>query len=241
MKYITVSRALEQAVLQKVNETMAVCHGHYSKNISVPTIKFRQIGRRAGTCRFNFYDNTSLIVINPDFFKNYYDDMLNDTVPHEVAHHVSAWVHGRKGYNHSWLWKGVMNVLGIPAADRCHEYSLEGVKVRNVRKPYKYSCGCDTPHFLTELKHVRQQRAIEAGRRGCYCLRCRKSIVYQGFTHNGAFIPSRKLEVKHVPMTTEPVFVPKPEPVTPVIVEPQFRTVTKFIGGMLVNVKVPLT
>ncbi len=180
MKYITVSPTLENAVREKMAATMAVARSHYSKNIPEPVLKFRQLGRRAGVCRFNFYDNTGLVVINPDFFKNYYDDMLNDTVPHEVAHHLSAYIFGPKGYNHSCLWKGVMRVIGVPAAERCHEYSLEGVKTRQVSKPYQYGCGCEVKHPATKSKHEKMQYHITIyGKTGYTCRKCRKPLVYE--------------------------------------------------------------
>lgn len=240
MKYITVSPTLEKVVREKMAATMTVARAHYSKNIPEPTLRFRQLGRVAGKCSFNFYSNTGEIIINPDFFKNYYDDMLNDTVPHEIAHHLSAYIHGRKGYNHSWLWKGVMRVLGVPAADRCHEYGLEGVKVKNVNRPYKYVCGCGN-HDLTPYKHQQFQRSIARGYRGLRCLKCHKWLVYEGFTHNGIFIPYKKQETVAIPLVKEvEVFTISTPPVTVKEPETLFRMVTKFVNGSLVNVKVPL-
>lgn len=254
MKYITVSPTLEKAVRDKMSATMALCQTHYStRSIPVPTLRFRQLGRVAGRCSFNFYSNTGEIVINPDFFKNYYDDMLHDTVPHEVAHHVSAFIYGRKGYNHSHLWKDVMRVVGVKAAERCHEYSLDGVKVRNVQRPYKYSCGCTTNgHQLTQYKHNQHQLSLQRGRCGLKCGKCCRFIVYEGFTQNGIFIPVAKRQTPPtvvipaprllVPVKITPITTFKPEPTITITEQvPAFKYVPRFVNGVLVNVKVPIT
>jgi SprT protein len=230
MKYITVSHELESAVRNKMLNTIDICRNKYSLDIPLPVIKFRQLGRRAGVCRFDFLSKTGLIVINPDFFKNHYDDMLNDTVPHEVAHHVSAYVYGPAGHNHGHFWKGVMQKLGIPAPDRCHEYSLEGVKVRNVQRPYKYVCGCSTEHNFTEFKHKRHQQLLMMGYNGYRCKHCKVQLKLE--------ISSSK-EIS-VPRFIQQFNVPTPKPLTITEPESKFKTITKFVNGMLINVKVPL-
>jgi hypothetical protein len=173
--------------------------------------------------------------------------MLNDTVPHEVAHFISVFVHGRNGDGHGWLWKSVMSVIGIRSAERCHQYSLEGVKVRNSVTPFKYSCGCkDFTHELSNTKHTRHQAAVSVGRKGYRCRKCKKFLTFNGFNHNGKFIPAKKTETKEVPVS---VIIPVARPVAvpvirvvpaPTVPDSGFRMVTRFVNGSLTNVRVPV-
>ena len=246
MKYITVSAELRKACEAKMEETLDICRKKYGKDIPTPPLKFAQLGRRAGICQYThgIWDTkvTALIVINPDFFKNHYDDMLNDTVPHEVAHYIAIFIHGQKAHGHGWLWKSVMHAIGL-SGDRCHEYSLEDVKVKTIPRPFKYSCGCSDGHTLTAYKHRQHFDSIGMGRRRLQCRRCRKYLTYEGIIQNGVFTPSQK----RTPVVPEPVrivqvfnIVPPAQPITVTEPESKFKTVTRFVNGMLENVKVPI-
>ena len=200
MKFTTVSPQIQEAFQNKMEEVLNICRQKSGQNIPTPPLKFRQMGRRAGVCHcsfiFEFGRRTSYkpgsgyVVINPDYLKNYWDDMLNDTCPHEVAHYVAAFLYGREGYGHNNLWRRVMSWMGIPAADRCHQYSLEGVKTRQTHKDYKYTCGCyGSIYWVTAAKHERYQYGERTGR-GARCRRCRKVIVIEGFN-------SKRNEIKY--------------------------------------------
>ena len=253
MKYITVSPELRKACEAKMEETLDICRKKYGKDIPTPPLKFAHLGRRAGICQYvmpswiNNHTTTATIIINPDFFVKYYDDMLNDTVPHEVAHYISVFIHGERGSGHGWLWKSVMHAIGL-SGDRCHTYSMEGVKTRRPM-PFKYTCGCDDgtkEHLVSSVIHRKHQLALSVGRKGYRCQKCRQHLVYQGIVDNGKFIPAKKTPsepTKEVPSYTFnlPV-VPRPieRPITVTEPESKFRTVTRFVNGMLTNVKVPL-
>jgi predicted SprT family Zn-dependent metalloprotease len=255
MKFTTVSPQIKSAFEAKMEEVLVICRQKSGKDIPTIPMKFSQLGQRAGICRCvwtshyfpsvsTVIPSSSYIVINPDYLKNHWDNMLNDTCPHEVAHYVAGFLYGKAGYNHGHLWKRVMAWMGIPSAERCHEYSLEGVKVRNTHRDYKYSCpNCARVFMLTPKKHQRHQFLISYGTRGLWCPRCKQNIVFEGFSHNGNFIPTaKKMEPKHVEVSPT-VFVhtvnpPTPATPPPVVSEPTYRTITKFVNGMLVNERV---
>ncbi len=241
MKYITVSPILEKAVRDKIEATLEICRKKYGKPLPMPILKFRQSGRVGGYYQTSqpFWGKPELISINPDYFKNHYDEQLNVTVPHEVAHYVTHHVFGNV-QAHGWQWASVMRVIGLPP-DRCHTFSLEGVKTRRVAKPYYYVCGCIT-HYFTKLKHSRAQSNISiSGKSGYTCRRCRKPLTYQGFTQNGIFVPMKKREmVVAVPVKVVEVFRIETPTLSVTDDQPLFRMVTKFVNGSLVNVKVPI-
>jgi|SRR5579862_3076945 len=257
MKYVTVSTILEQAVRAKMEATLDTCRKHYQKDIPTPLLRFKQLGRTAGIYHYrraNDRPTHSEIRINPDFFKNYYDDMLNDTVPHEVAHYVSVFLFGHnEGGGHGWRWREVMRVIGIRAADRCHQYALDGVAIRRGSEAnFKYTCRCDGgehEHWLSKRVHARHQSALVMGGKGYRCKQCRTNLVYKGFKHGDAFVPAAPTVTQLPPVKLNPsvaamlpkiAVTPRPEP-KPVVPDSGFRTVTRFINGVLTNIKVPVS
>src|SRR5271157_4294516 len=156
LKPAYVDSSIRSVCEQKMRDTIALCQTKTTKPIPTPPMVFQRLGCRAGVCVINHLSNTTTILINPDFFKDYYDDMLNDTVPHEVAHHVACFLFGRQANGHGHYWKMVMRWIGLHAADRCHTYNVENARLRNVERPFKYSCNCKT-HFLTNHLHTKHQ------------------------------------------------------------------------------------
>jgi SprT protein len=82
------------------------------------------------------------------------EDMINQTLGHELAHLVAYKVYGSWG--HDWKWRTVMRALGLDPS-RCHSYSLEGVKTRNVRKVMAKcpTCGKEFPVTLRRAAQIR--------------------------------------------------------------------------------------
>jgi predicted SprT family Zn-dependent metalloprotease len=253
MKFTTVSPQIRIAFESKIEEVLEICRKKSGKDIPSIPIKFSQMGRNAGVCKsywtrtgfdkkgYSYVPGSSYIVINPDFFKNYYDDMLNDTCPHEVAHYVAVYLYGIEGNNHGYLWRMIMSWIGVPAADRCHQYSLEGVKVRHPRD-YHYTCGCPGfTHCLTLRKHERHQFLLRNyNNSGFICKNCRQHITWVGFKNGEHFIPLAQAQSQ--PVSVPRTFVnvePTPAPSIPKS-EPTYRLVTKFVNGVLTNVKVPI-
>ncbi len=245
MKYITVSPTLEKAVREKIEATLEICRKRYGKALPFPTLHFRQSGRVAGYYQppSAFHGKPESLNINPDYFKKYYDEQLNVTVPHEVAHYVVHHVFGNV-QTHGREWASVMRVIGLPP-DRCHTFSVEGVKTRQVAKPFHYGCGCVTHHF-TKLKHSRAQSNVTIyGKTGYSCRKCGKRLVYEGFMNGSTFIPAKKTtneptkEIAVVSFKLPSIPRPAERPITVTASENRFRTVTKFMNGMLTNVQVP--
>ena len=161
-------------IIQKIETKIAEVMGLFRKRFhsadltETPKYSFRQMGRRGGLA----YYKENRIELNPDFFKNHAEEMINQTVPHEVAHLVAFKVYSLLGKGHGRFWKLVMGALyplGVKVS-RCHQYDLEGVKVRIVARPFSYHCGC-MDHNITKNIHAK----IQSGRKYT-CNRCRQPI-----------------------------------------------------------------
>ena len=136
-----------------VNKKVDECYAKARKFFNMPEllrceVEFGLTGLRAGTANYT----RNRIRINSGFLLRECVDMIEDTVPHEVAHLVTYRVFStfrvRFGYNaltnqfpklkpHGSEWRLVMEmVLGVPAT-RCHKYAI-------VREAGRYQAG--NPH-----------------------------------------------------------------------------------------------
>ena len=140
----------------------------YKQSFDVPQLVYKQMGRTAGKAWFSAWK----IEINPDFLNNgHLSDMINVTVPHELAHLISRKVYGDLGAGHGRFWKSVMIRLGL-RPDRCHDYSLEGVKTRRTKRTQTATCPTCGEQLMITPYRVRQ---IQNGAK-VYCtktMRCR--------------------------------------------------------------------
>ena len=156
-------------------------------NLPIPPIKFRRMGKTAGQATWNYEHDgfryadrpildSLIITINQDYCQNgHWEDVLNNTLPHEYAHILAIYLYGRRlGSGHGHGWKNCMRALGLKP-ERCHSMSLEGVKVRKTFQ-VEYSCGCDK-HYVGKLRHNKLQNNP---RYSCSCRKCRQKIVFTG-------------------------------------------------------------
>ncbi len=143
----------------------------YKRAFGVIPVRFDLTGRTAGMYRVQ--RGTRLIRYNPYIFAKYFDDGLEQTVPHEVAHYVTDQLHGlRRVRPHGPEWRAVAHALGAsPRAT--FNYDLSGIPQRQQRL-FSYHCGC-TEHQLTTRRHNR----VHAGERVYLCRRCRSPLVYR--------------------------------------------------------------
>jgi predicted SprT family Zn-dependent metalloprotease len=257
-RQVHVKSEIRKAFEAKFVETLAKAKPHHGKDIPLIPLYFLACGGKAGYFRQQF------IAINPDYFTKPggYEEMLNVTLPHEVAHYITRFLYGidRKTVkSHGWQWAQVMGWIGLPPT-RCHQMDSEGIVNRHER-PYKYQCGprCMVEHLFTARKHIKAQQLAKLGGRNYYfCKKCRTRLVYAGLVHNGHFTSAAKptpalaspldlmlkvLDPKSIQVT---VYDIKPAPVVattpPMTPEPKptHKTVTRWIGGMLQNTRVPI-
>lgn len=96
---------------------------------------------------------------------------LAETVPHEVAHVVTAICH-RRARPHGPEWRSVMRWFGIAQAARCHRFEVPAGGRRQRRWPYRCGCG---EHQLSTTRH---HRVLHKGTR-YLCRRCGETLSYQ--------------------------------------------------------------
>jgi len=111
---------------------------------------------------------------NPWLFAKYFDDNLQGTVPHEVAHYI---VHCQYGLHrvrpHGAEWRAVMHAFNADPSVT-GDYDLTGIPQRRQRR-FDYHCGCQS-HQLSTRRH----NTISRGRGRYQCMKCSGELVYSG-------------------------------------------------------------
>lgn len=225
MKSLRVASEIQAAFEAKLREGIQKIQQVTGKPIQSPILLFRQCGRRAGICCIRF--RKCYIVLNYDLVIKAatYDEMLNCTLPHELAHWADYVLNdGWKGEPHGPRWRQVMRMLGANP-ERCHDMDMTGVKVRKQQR-FGYKCNCGHDHRLSLTLHNRHQSG-----RYRICNRCQTRLVYVGIAVD-----------KETLMKPKPIEVPRVKEVKPVVTNvvrppswPQYRNVTRFVNGSLVN------
>ncbi len=108
---------------------------------------------------------------NPTLFARHFDEGLNDTIPHEVAHYVVDKRYPRRRCKpHGAEWRQVMRDFGIDNPRATHRTPLDGLPIRRQRR-YIYYCACgEVP--LSATRHNR----ILRGQTRYFCRRCHQPL-----------------------------------------------------------------
>lgn len=132
--------------------------------LEIPEIKFNLKGSTAGICQMVLTKCT--LRFNPKLYRENTEDFLRYTIPHEVAHYVTALLHGRVK-PHGKEWKNIMNLFGIENPLRCHSYDISDLY------PWIYRCDC-REYSISPKKHS----LIVRGKRIYTCDDCHKRLEF---------------------------------------------------------------
>ena len=138
-----------------------------ARRLPVPTVAFDLRGRAAGQAIFARRSRDCRIRINAQLLASHPQEMLAETVPHEVAHVVIYRLYGRRAKPHGKEWKALMRAFGIEPAP-CH--TLPAEPTRQLKR-YRYACACDEPAWLTSIRHKRAQQGTDY-----LCRRCGEKL-----------------------------------------------------------------
>lgn len=145
--------------------------------VSVPAIRFDLTGQTAGMAVYDRRGDPrdrALVRINAALLRDNPKHIIQQTVPHEVAHVVSRWLWGKDIRPHGHEWKSVMRKFGKQPT-RCH--TMDTTSSRRL-PTYSYRCACQNLTEMTSIRHRRAQAACETGRHAYSCRRCRRPFVY---------------------------------------------------------------
>lgn len=143
-------------VLKKCGEVLAKASEIYGYDFSdvIHNISFDLRGKTAGQAIKK--GNVLSIRFNSEAVEKHLDHILNDTIPHEIAHIVN-FARCETGKNHNAGWKAVCKRLGGSSA---LYHSMKLTPARKTRK-YVYRMECGKEFSLGAIRHNKIQRGVE--------------------------------------------------------------------------------
>lgn len=150
----------KQQIIDKVNSLIAVANSHYNITLPPIDIRFDLRGKSAGQakCTYHGFLNTTsnhVLRFNIDMINNdSFDHILNETVPHELAHTICY--HTRWGKNHDKTWQKICVFLG-GNGQRCH---TEEITPARITEKYLYKTTCGRIIQVGKVRHNRIQKGI---------------------------------------------------------------------------------
>ncbi len=171
-----ISKDQKEQVVDRVGFFCVCAEQLYGGEFTPDAVLFdiRRNSMRSGQYCYTVHRNgcmSHVLRFNQAFLARYWDDMMENTVPHEVAHFVAKVREGREPDfiedGHGPNWEGIMKDFWVRPLIH-HRYSIEHTR------PYVYRCSCrEVP--LTSIRHNRSQRKGGAYYR---CKRCGNSLIY---------------------------------------------------------------
>lgn len=107
------------------------------------------------------------IDINPVLLNENIEYVINQTVPHEVAHVVAYSVYSNVISSHGVEWISIMKLFGCEP-DRCHKLNVSAINQIRNRKKYNAECICGelleiSSNQATRMKNGKIYRHIDCG------------------------------------------------------------------------------
>jgi SprT protein len=134
-----------------------------------PVVRFDLRGQAAGQAHW-VTGQPPQLRFNLTLARRHRRSFVAQTVPHEVAHLVTAACYGRTR-PHGAEWRSVMARFGQPDARACHDFEIPPDSMRRQRR-WAYACGCRR-HALSTTRH----RRIQSGRSRYHCARCGHALT----------------------------------------------------------------
>ncbi len=160
-----------QQVIARTNFYIEQARTLFNIKQSPIEISFNLKGRTAGMYRVK--QRQREIRYNAYIFSKFFEDNINVTVPHEVAHFVTDILYGlNKIKPHGVEWKEVMKAFEADASVTAN-FDLSGIPLTTLPL-YRYNCDCQE-HQLTSIRHNK----INKRRYQYYCNVCKQLLRYQ--------------------------------------------------------------
>lgn len=187
---------IKQRVNERIERDIEVAEKHFGIKIKFPNVVYKKRGTVAGVAKHYMWE----IDLNPVLLMENLDEMINDTVPHELAHLIDYQLHpenfasgritmtrsGRyrreKRSVHGPTWKNIMIVLGVDPS-RTHNMDTTNSRVKKGPK-HVYVCKtCGTVMELGDKRHAKMQAGAKYWMRGCG--------RHEGYEYQGRELPER--------------------------------------------------
>lgn len=172
----------QQQIIEQVAALLQQCEKYFYQSFKPIDIRFDLHGRTSGM--FVVKNKQQYLRFNPFIFSKFFEDSLNNTVPHEVAHYISHQLFGLRNIRpHGKEWKSIMQVLGARPLVTGN-YDLSGISIRRQRR-FDYACDCMTHQSLpfgTTRSNATRPNIFVENAPGNYCNNLQLSLLKFGLS-----------------------------------------------------------
>jgi SprT protein len=160
-----IDEARRQEVIAHSNVYIAQAESLYNQRFGAVDIRFDLSGGTAGMFRVD--GKHCHLRYNPWLFAKYFEENLQGTVPHEVAHYITHELYGLHRIRpHGPEWLSVMSDFEADPTVTC-DFDLSGIPQRRQRL-FNYRCSCRT-HEVSARRH----NAMQRGKGRYECVLCK--------------------------------------------------------------------
>ena len=171
---------MSQAFLVEVRKVMALAESKFDVDLSDVAVQLNIRGyRTAGQAGWKKRSGitTYRLRFHPLAISKYYDHMVKDVIPHEVAHMV-CYKNPSLGRNHNWGWKSVCRALG-GSAERLHDMNLDEARLGRTSTSKKFEYRCENGETI--VLGLGRHRSLQSGKYLSYSCSRRGKIKASGF------------------------------------------------------------
>lgn len=159
-------------VIEKTQFYINFANCSLNLNLMPIDVRFDLRGKSSGM--FVVQRDNVFIRYNEIIFSSYFDESLNNTVAHEVAHYVVyARSRGRRPKPHGKEWKSIMSLFGV-TPEVTSKYDISFLPLKQQQR-YAYRCACMT-HQLSTTRHNKVIKKMAV----YHCKKCKQSLKLSG-------------------------------------------------------------
>jgi SprT protein len=163
-----ITQTQQQQVLSEVKRYLRLAEQKLQRSFNDIPVYFDLKGRAAGMYKIAL--GKRQLRFNPYLFARYFEENVQNTIPHEVAHYLVDAIYGiKKVRPHGKEWKNIMQLLGAEPL-RTHQFSMQGIPHRSYRR-FSYQCNCNI-YQLTSRRH----NMINRNQRRYFCPTCKSEL-----------------------------------------------------------------
>lgn len=166
-----INASIQDEIITLVDDYIDKANSIFKRRFEPIEVLFDLRGRAAGM--YKVHGSKKVIRFNPYHFSKFFEENMQETIPHEVAHYITDQVYGLRNIRpHGKQWKMLMLEFGVEPRTT-FSYSLDGIPTRK-HKRHTYSCGCMQFEITT-----RRHNIIQKGKAEYACRQCGRKIKFK--------------------------------------------------------------
>lgn len=165
---------LQKLAFAKLEETYQKAEEFYGRKFARYKLIFKSgIRSYIGQIRYR----KRIIILNMDALRQNVKDMLEDTIPHEVAHQINLIIYGKSG--HGPAWKRVMReCFGLMNPKSCTDFNYD-LGERKRRRRFAYDCESCGKNFVVGIVRHNKEQKFQVKGNGYYRCQCKGKLKFK--------------------------------------------------------------